>query len=144
MDSDDLFVRRDVVIPTSELHVATSRAGGAGGQHVNKTSSRVTLRWNVTTSEALSDTLRTRVAGKLGSRLTLAGELIVHVDDDRSQHRNREIARERLAELVRDALRVPKARKKTKPTRGSKKRRLSAKKRRGDVKKARKKPKLDD
>lgn len=141
---DDLHVKRGVVIPAAELHESTSRAGGAGGQHVNKTSSRVTLRWNVTTTEALGDEQRARVLKALATRLTLAGELVVHVDDDRSQYRNRQLARERLADVLRGALVVPKVRRATKPTRGSKKRRLSQKKRRGDVKKGRRPPRLDD
>lgn len=142
-DGDDLHVKRGVVIPADELHEQMSRSGGAGGQHVNKTSSRVTLRWNVDTTEALGDEQRRRVKKKLASKLTVAGELVVHADDDRSQHRNRQVARERLAEQVREALVVPKKRKQTKPTRGSKRRRLKEKKRRGEIKQKRRPPDVE-
>ncbi len=140
MSDGDLEIRRDVVIPADELVVTTSHSGGPGGQNVNKVATKVILRWNIRESVALGPTRRERLLTKLASRLTTAGELVLHVDEHRSQGRNRELARERLVELVRESLVVPKARRKTKPTKGSKKRRLAQKKRRGDVKKMRRPP----
>ena len=140
----DLEVRRGLVIPGDELEFAASRAGGPGGQHVNTTASRVTLRWSVADSAVLSDTRRSRLLHKLAPRLTKGGELIVHADTERSQLDNKRLARERLAALVNEALHVPKARRKTRPTRGSKERRLKSKRRRSDVKQARRRPARDD
>ena len=139
-DDGDLEVRRGLVIPADELTFTASRAGGPGGQHVNTTSSRVTLRWSVADSAVLSDTRRSRLLHKLAPRLTKGGELIVHADTERSQLGNKRLARERLAALVDEALQVPKARRKTRPTRGSKERRLQGKKRRSDVKRGRRRP----
>lgn len=128
----DLPIDAGLVIPGEELSVATSRSGGPGGQHVNTTESRVSLRWNVQGTTAISDEAKARLVVALGSRLTDSGDIIVHVSTERSQLSNREIARERLAGLVRTA-RIPKVpRRKTKPSFGSKLRRLDAKKQRGD------------
>jgi len=127
----DLPVDARLTIPGAELRVSTSRSGGPGGQHVNTTDSRVTLRWNVRTSAALDEPARERLLERLGPKLTLDGDVMVSVSDDRSQMFNRQLARERLAALVR-AARVPtKARHATRPTRGSKERRITAKKARG-------------
>ena len=87
--------------------------------------------------------MKARALRKLRSRLTGEGELLVSVDTTRSQHQNRELARERLAQIVRDSLKVPKRRVATKPTKGSQRRRIEAKKARGDTKKMRKKPSTD-
>lgn len=133
----DLAIDARLVIPGEELSVVTSRSGGPGGQHVNTTESRVSLRWNVTCTLALDEPSRARLITALGSRLTRGGDLVVHVSTERSQHTNREIARERLAGVVR-AARVPRVpRRATKPSKGSKLRRLHAKKQRGERLKAR-------
>ncbi|MSQ03633.1 MAG: aminoacyl-tRNA hydrolase [Myxococcales bacterium] len=121
-----------LTIPGDELAVSTSRAGGPGGQHVNTTDSRVTLRWNVRTSVALPDEARAWLLAKLAARLTLEGEVMVSVSDERSQLLNRQLARERLAALIRAARVVPKARRPTRPTWGSRQRRLTSKKSRSD------------
>ena len=141
---DDLPVRQGLTIPAAELSWSASRASGPGGQNVNKLSTRVSLRWNVATSGALGDVWRARLLEKLASRLTKAGELVVHADEARSQLDNRLEARRRLAEIVDKALHVPKKRRPTKPTKGSKKRRLDAKSRRGQTKKLRGRPGRDD
>jgi ribosome-associated protein len=133
----DLRVRADLVIPAAELEEAASRSGGPGGQHVNKTSTRVSLRWNVIQSSALSDAQRRRLCSQLESRLTRAGDLVVHAAGTRSQSRNRELARERLVELVVAALARRKPRRPTRPTRASKTRRVDEKTRRGGVKRTR-------
>lgn len=133
----DLFVRGDLTIPGAELDWAASRASGAGGQHVNKTSTRVTLSWCVGTSPTISEPKRARIQTKLAGRINAEGMLLVHVEDARSQWRNRELARERMAELVREALHVPKPRKDTKIPRGVKEARLESKRRRSSTKKNR-------
>ena len=138
-----LAVNESVVIPRSELDVRVSRSSGAGGQHVNKTSSRVEIFWNVASSKALSDEERVRLLDKLASRLTTEGSIRVVASDMRSQSRNRELAEERLAELVRRALLIPRKRRPTKPTRASREARLEGKKRRASVKKDRQKKSFD-
>lgn len=135
--ADDLAVTEQVVIPGDELTVTTSRASGPGGQHVNTTESRVQLRWNPGESRALSDSQRARVLRALASRITSEGDLLIACAAERSQHQNRELARARLAEMVRQALIPPRPRRKTKLPRAVKKRRLDAKRRRGELKRQR-------
>jgi ribosome-associated protein len=131
------MVSPSVAIPRSELEVRASRAGGPGGQHVNTSSTRVEVTWNVRTSAALSDAQRARALAVLGGRLDGDGVLRVVASDTRSQRQNRELAEERLAEVVRRALIVPKKRKATRPTRASVERRLEGKKRSADKKRTR-------
>ena len=132
-----LFVNTSLSIPRSELAVRVSRSSGAGGQHVNKTSSRVEIAWNVVASRALTDTQRSRLVDKLQSRLATDGSIRVVASDSRSQTRNRDIAEDRLADLVRRALIVPKKRKATRPTRAAKEARLDEKKRQSRKKRER-------
>ena len=132
--STGVVVDGRITIPRSELAMRASRAGGAGGQHVNKTSSRIEIRWNVRTTTALDDATRARVLEKLASRLDGDGNVRVVSSEMRSQLQNRERAEQRLAELVRKALVVPKARKKTKPSRAAKEKRLDEKKRKSEKK----------
>ncbi len=124
-----LAVNEALSIPRSELDMRVSRSSGAGGQHVNKTSSRVEIFWNVLGSRALTDEQRARLREKLASRLTTEGSIRVVASDMRSQSRNRDLAEERLADLVRRALLIPKKRRPTRPTRASKEARLEGKKR---------------
>lgn len=126
-----------LVIPAAELRASTARSGGPGGQHVNKTETRVELRWNVRGSVVLGPGQRARLLGKLQSRLTQSGDLVVSASDHRSQHRNREEARSRLAAIVKRGLQRPKPRVATKPKRGAIERRISSKKQRGQKKKDR-------
>jgi len=130
-------------IPREELQARATRSSGAGGQHVNKTSSRIQLSWNVATSAALDDEQRDRLLRKLSPRLTADGTLTITVSDTRSQHRNREIAEERLQGVVRSALAVPKKRRPTKPSRAAKEKRLGEKKLRSQKKKNRRADPLD-
>src|SRR4029079_8180822 len=125
---DGVRVNEIVVIPRDELVARASRAGGAGGQHVNTSSTRIELVWNVSTTRALTDDQRERVRQKLSSRLDSEGNVRVVASDRRSQRQNRESAESRLAELVRVALIVPKKRRATKPTRAAKQARLDSKK----------------
>jgi len=133
----DLEVQRGVVIPATELREAASRSGGPGGQHVNKTSTRVTLRWNAVESAALTPQRRARLLRRMRRRLTRSGDLVVHARRFRSRARNRELARERLAELVREALALPRHRVTTRPTRASRERTRSTKQRRAGTKRLR-------
>jgi len=140
VNDGDLAIRPGLRIPASELVEQASRSSGPGGQHVNKASTRVSLRWRITESEALTPAQRSRLLRRLASRLTRQGELIVHADRHRSRSRNREAARERLAELVAAALRQPTRRVATRPTRASRERTLASKERRSRVKRERRRP----
>lgn len=128
---DDLFVAK------SELTFRASRAGGPGGQHVNTSSTRVELVWDVAGSPSLDERQRQRLLKKLASRLTGEGVLQLADASTRSQHRNREAVTERFREIVAEALIVPKPRKKTRPPKAAKERRLRAKKHRSEVKRLR-------
>jgi ribosome-associated protein len=138
-----LRVNESLSIPRSELDVRVSRSSGAGGQHVNKTSSRVEIFWNIRGSTALDDDQRKRLLQKLVSRLTTEGSIRVVASDMRSQSRNRELAEDRLAETVRRALLIPKKRRPTKPTRAAKEARLESKKRQSHKKRERRNKSFD-
>ena len=133
---------RGLRVPAAELQEQFSHASGPGGQGVNTTGSRVQLSLDLTTTSALDDTQRARVLAALDARLA-AGVLTVTAAEHRSQRRNRTAARERLAALLREAVAPPVPRRPTKPTRGSKRRRLEAKKQRSVTKQQRRKPGLD-
>jgi ribosome-associated protein len=135
--SDDLEVTNSVSIPREELSIRASRSGGAGGQHVNTSSTRIELLWNPSQSRALPDDVRERVLERLQARTNADGFVRIVSSEHRSQLRNRQAAEERLAKLVRGALVVPRLRRKTAPTRASKEARLEAKKRRSEIKKRR-------
>ncbi len=138
-----LAVNESLSIPRNELEVRVSRSSGAGGQHVNKTSSRVEIFWNIVGSRAVSEEQRTRLREKLASRLTTEGSIRVVASDMRSQSRNRELAEERLADLVRRALVIPRKRRATKPTRAAKEARLDSKKRHSTKKRDRRDTVID-
>ncbi|MBI2406866.1 MAG: aminoacyl-tRNA hydrolase [Gemmatimonadetes bacterium] len=120
-------VNARVAIPRAELGVRATRAGGPGGQHVNTSSTRIEITWNVPATAALTDDEKARVRAALASRLDADGTIRVVASDTRSQRQNRELAEARLAALIRRALVVPRVRKKTKPTRASVERRLTQK-----------------
>ncbi len=134
----DLFVQSGVQIPLSELMIKACRASGAGGQHVNKTSTKVQITWSVLQSSALDDEQKQRISERLSHRINKAGCITCSVDETRSQSKNIELAKERLIELIKKGLFIPKVRKATKPSKGSKERRLKAKKQRGQIKAQRK------
>ena len=120
-----------------ELGFRTSRSSGPGGQHVNKTESRVELLWNLQESQCLDLRQKALLAGRLGHRLTEDGTLILASEKYRSQHRNREEVRERFLELVKAGLVPVKKRRPTKPTRTSVEKRIRSKKIRGEIKRNR-------
>jgi ribosome-associated protein len=124
-------------IPEEELEESFVRASGPGGQNVNKVSTAVELRFDVRRSPSLRPTVRARLMRLAGRRLTKDGVLVIRADRFRTQEMNRSDARSRLAELIEEASHEPKPRIKTKPSKGSKERRLEGKLRRGDVKKGR-------
>jgi ribosome-associated protein len=131
---DSIPVTDGIAIPRSELVYRASRAGGAGGQHVNTSSTRIELLWAFEQSSVLSEAEKARVRSKLGSRIDADGSLRVVAANRRSQLQNRGAAEERLAALVRGAMHVPTVRRKTKPTKASKEARISEKKRRSQIK----------
>jgi ribosome-associated protein len=132
-----LRVNEAIVIPRAELEVRASRSGGPGGQHVNTSSTRIEVVWNVRSSSALDESARSRIERELASRLDSGGNFRVVASDPRSQRQNRELAELRLVEVVRKALIVPKARKRTRPHRGAVERRLAEKKRHSSTKRER-------
>ena len=132
------MVTDSVRIPRHELTVTFSPSGGPGGQHANKAATRAELTFDVETSSAFTDAQRERVLAKLGPVVRVVA------DDERSQLRNRALAEERLVGRLRGALYVPRARRATKPTRGSQRRRVEAKKQRGETKRYRRPPSPDD
>jgi len=127
-DPRGIEVNSSLVIPDSELEVRASRSSGAGGQHVNKTASRVELIWNIDRSSVLSEDQRSELKDRLSSRLSGEGSIRVVSSETRSQHRNREIAEARLAELIRKALTPRKKRKPTRRPRSADEARLASKK----------------
>ena len=130
-------ITRSIFLDERELDESFVRASGPGGQNVNKVSTAVELRWNVALSPALTEPVRARLMKLAGRRLTLDGVLIIQADQFRSQDRNRQDALDRLVALVREAAIAPIPRRPTRPTLGSKKRRLESKGKRADLKKLR-------
>ena len=122
---------RSVVVPRAEIELRTSRSSGPGGQHAQKSETRVEALFDVEASSALSDAQKRRVVAKAGPVLRAIAQ------DERSQLRNKELAIERVVESLREALRVPRRRVPTKPSAASRERRLEQKKRRGQVKRLR-------
>ncbi len=129
-----LHVTETIAIADWELSESFMRASGPGGQNVNKVSTAVELRFEADRSPNLTPAVKARLKRLAGRRWTTEGALVIQVEDTRSQAQNRELARERLAELIRQALIAPKRRIATKPTLGSQRRRIAAKTQRGEVK----------
>jgi ribosome-associated protein len=134
MERESIQVTRSVSIPRSEIELRFSRSSGPGGQHAQKSDTRVEASFDVEASSALSEAQKRRVVAKAGPVLRAVAQ------DERSQWRNRELATERLVESLRAALKVPRRRRPTKPTKASRERRLESKRRRGDTKRLRRPP----
>jgi ribosome-associated protein len=134
MDGESIRVTRSVVLPPAEVRFRTSRSSGPGGQHAQKTETRVEALFDVEASAALTEAQKRRVIGRAGPVLRAVAQ------DERSQLRNRELALERLVEQLRAALRVERRRVPTKPTAAARKRRLEQKRRRSETKRLRRMP----
>lgn len=134
---NDVPIKNGIVIPEHELEITASRSGGAGGQHVNKTSTKITVRWNVKTTQALTEEQKARVLEKLEHRLTTEGDLVIHNSTSRSQDHNRKMALIQLAHEIKKALHVPKKRMKTRVSKEAQEKRLQEKAHRGLIKKRR-------
>jgi ribosome-associated protein len=134
MDGDSIRVTRSVVIPLAEIDLRFSRSSGPGGQHAQKSETRVEAVFDVEASASLTPTQKRRVLGRAGP--TLRGV----AQDERSQARNRELALDRLTEQLRAALRVERRRVPTQPSRAAKERRLEDKRRRSELKRLRREP----
>ena len=134
MAAESIRVTRSVILPPSEIELRTSRSSGPGGQHAQKSETRVEAVFDVEASAALSPVQKRRVVAKAGPVLRAVAQ------DERSQLRNRELAVGRLVEQLREALRVPRRRKPTKPSKAAKERRLQEKRRRGETKRLRRQP----
>jgi ribosome-associated protein len=135
MDGESIQVTRTVAIPVSEIDLRFSRSSGPGGQHAQKSETRVEAIFDVEASSALTPAQKARVVRKAGPVLRAIAQ------DERSQLRNRELAVERVVESLRDALRVPRRRRPTKPTAAARQRRLEQKRRRSETKQLRRRPK---
>jgi len=136
---NDIPIKNSITIPSHELEITTSRSGGPGGQNVNKTETRITIRWNVKETSVFPEALKERILKNLSSRLTIDGDLIIHNSESRSQLQNKTNALENLAKIVRKALLIPKKRMKTRIPKKAKEKRLQDKKQRGNIKKGRQK-----
>ena len=134
MERESIQVTRSVSLPRSEIDYRFSRSSGPGGQHAQKSDTRVEASFDVEASATLSEAQKRRVVGKAGPVLRAIAQ------DERSQWRNRELATERLVEALREALRVPRRRRPTKPTKASRERRLEQKRRRSNTKRLRRPP----
>ena len=136
---NDLFIKNGITIPEQELEITTSRSGGAGGQHVNKTDTRITIRWNINATTALTDEQKNYLLERLQARITSEGDLIVHNSESRSQLQNKKNALNNLAATIRNGLAVQKKRVATKVPRALKEARLKSKSHRSKIKQMRSK-----
>jgi ribosome-associated protein len=144
MTEDVVEIDATLSIPRSELDFRATRSGGPGGQHVNTSSTRIELTWDVGGSAALTDAQRDRIVTRLASRIDARGVLRLVSSGSRSQHQNREAVTERFAKLIAGALHVPKPRRKTRPPKSAKETRLREKKQRGERKRMRDAPSPDE
>ena len=142
-DGDVLEINDSLWVPRGELTYRATRSGGPGGQHVNTSSTRVELAWDVGATPSLTDEQRARLLEKLANRINGEGVLLLAASEHRSQHQNKEAVTARFVELVREALVIPKKRKKTRPSRAAREERLRAKHHRSEVKKMRRRA-VDD
>ncbi|GBE24885.1 peptidyl-tRNA hydrolase ArfB [bacterium BMS3Bbin02] len=142
-DMESLVVDGQYEIPATELDVTFSTSGGPGGQHANRSATRVVLSFDLEASAAFDDHLKATMRANLGQRF-VNGRVVVTVDESRSQWRNRQIARARMRDLLTESLRLQTRRRPTQPTRASQRRRVDTKKARGQLKQLRSRPRHDD
>ena len=134
MPTESIRVTRSVTLPVEEIQLRFSRSSGPGGQHAQRSETRVEAVLDIEASPSLTDAQKRRVIGKAGPTIRAVAQ------DERSQHRNRELAVERLVQALREALKVPRKRRPTKPTAASRERRLDDKRRAGEIKRGRRPP----
>jgi ribosome-associated protein len=135
---NELIITPEIRVPTAELHFRAVRSSGPGGQNVNKVSTKIMLRWNVDQTQALPPDVMQRLRSKHRNRITTAGYFVISSERYRDQPRNRQDSIDKLIEILIEASIAPKKRTKTKPSKGSKERRLQAKKKRSETKQGRK------
>lgn len=134
---DGVIITDELVIPRAELTFRATRSGGPGGQHVNTSSTRVELTWNVAASSSINEEQRGLITAKLAKRIAADGVLRLTSSGSRSQHQNKEEVIERFARMIEQSLRKPKPRKKTRPSKAAKQARMKEKKRRSETKRNR-------
>lgn len=135
--NDGILVQNGIIIPFHEIEITASRSGGSGGQHVNKTDTKITIRWNIKQTSILNEEEKIRILQNLKNRLTENGDLIIHSQISRSQQQNKEYALQRLAQEIRKALYIQKKRMATRISKTAKELRLRAKTHRSTIKKMR-------
>jgi ribosome-associated protein len=139
-----LAVNDEIHVPESEFEWSFARSGGPGGQNVNKVASKAVLRWNLAASASVPAHVKERFRALFRRRLTTEGEVVLAGQRYRDQERNRQDCLEKLAEMLRQAAAIPETRRPTKPTKGSKRRRLEAKRRQSVAKARRRKPAVEE
>lgn len=134
----DIHVNDEIVIPESELHYRFSTSGGPGGQHANRSATRVDMTFDIAESPSIPAPAKSVLVGALGEQVT------VSVDDSRSQWRNRQLAKRRLADKLLEALKTQRVRRPTRPKRSAKRKRVESKRHRSEIKQLRRRPTSDD